>query len=490
MARVEVQLAWKTQAGHRHQVEGLENEDAVFVTEEHPVFDAVLMVADGMGGHPLPREASQAAVQAARDLLSDAGQLARAGDVSEALVAALDEANRAVHELRAPRAGGRAPGTGTRPPGTTLSIAVLAEGTLHVAHVGDGSVFLMRGGQVRALAGGEERRSGNRPAQYLGQEPPLEPEERRIALAEGDRLLLCTDGLTRYFREAGPEALERVLGREGVEIPVIASQLTAHSRPDDYDDDTTVALAEVTSFTRAPRKSPETGPRDTREKEAELDAPALRRSREEPGGSLRRPAFPFLPAVAAGLAGAGLLAAGFLAGRATAPKLGPPRPAITALREPASDEDLGSLPQGNVVLLDPLGRRVFTLATRQPPLGSAPISFQAFQVGAGGQFTAASRFRLDPVKQELTDSGDRAYPVEVDASSGTIRILRGGTLIVNTHPPRAAVYLDGKQVGLSPQKSALPAGRHRVRAEGRNWVDDFEVEVLPNRTVTISLGPK
>ena len=56
--RARVQLAGKTQAGHRHQVEGLGNEDAVWVTDAHPAFDAILMVADGMGGHPRPREAS------------------------------------------------------------------------------------------------------------------------------------------------------------------------------------------------------------------------------------------------------------------------------------------------------------------------------------------------------------------------------------------------------------------------------------------------
>ena len=42
MLRAEVELAWKTQAGHRHHVEGLGNEDAVFVTEEHPFFAPLL----------------------------------------------------------------------------------------------------------------------------------------------------------------------------------------------------------------------------------------------------------------------------------------------------------------------------------------------------------------------------------------------------------------------------------------------------------------
>src|SRR5688500_12636102 len=128
MLRAEVQLAWKTQAGHRHHVEGLDNEDAVFVTEEHPVFDAVLLVADGMGGHPRPREASELAVRAAREVLYDPRQLEAAGeDIQGLLTAALQAAHRGVRSL-----GDRTSG---KPPGTTLSVALLGAGTLHVAHI-------------------------------------------------------------------------------------------------------------------------------------------------------------------------------------------------------------------------------------------------------------------------------------------------------------------------------------------------------------------
>src|SRR5688500_9858804 len=177
MARAEVELAWKTQAGHRHQVEGLGNEDAVYVSRTHPQFDAVLMVADGMGGHPRPADASSAAVRAAKEFLHDAQHLRDEKEPLKLLVGALQAAHRAVRRLR---------GSETRAPGTTLSLAVLAEGTLHVAHVGDGSVYLMREGQIHPIAGGEELREGNRPAQFLGQERPPEPELRRVTLTQGD----------------------------------------------------------------------------------------------------------------------------------------------------------------------------------------------------------------------------------------------------------------------------------------------------------------
>jgi len=477
MLRAEVELAWKTKAGHRHQLEGLDNEDAVFVTRDHPLFDALLIVADGMGGHPRPREASETAVQAAQEFLSDPARLESAGDVARALFDALWAAHEAVCRLRN--------GSSRRAPGTTLSVAAVVEGMLYVAHVGDGSVFLMREGQVRALAGGEERRTGNRPAQFLGQESPLEPEERRISLAQGDRVLLCTDGLTRYFREAGPEALERVVGRQGIEIGSIAAQLTAHSRPDEYDDDTTVALAEVTALTHAPRSIPTPGPRAMPGETRTEESPRETGRKSQPG---RRSG---LGTALAGMAvGGGLLVLGFWGGRATAPHVpASPLARPQESRRPAAPETLGRLPAGNVVLLDSLGKRVFTLATRSAPLGNEPVELQAFRVSANGRFTEAGAFRLDPAKGVLTDADGRSYPVETDLTRGAIRVLHGGALVVNTRPPKAAVWVDGEELGPSPRQVTLAAGRHSVRVEGRNWTKEAEVEVIPGATVTLSLGP-
>ncbi|MFN3651372.1 MAG: protein phosphatase 2C domain-containing protein [Armatimonadota bacterium] len=477
MPRAIVNLAWKTQAGHRHHVEGLGNEDAAFVTDEHPVFDAVLMVADGMGGHPRPQEASQAAVAAARERLFDPARLERAPDPARLLLEALQAAHRAVRALRTS-------GTG-KPPGTTLSLALAAEGVLYVAHVGDGSVFLAREGRVSALAGGEDRRAGNRPAQFLGQDDPLEPECRRLALAVGDRLLLCTDGLTRYFGAAGGEELTRVLGRAGADPQVIASQLTAHSRSRDYDDDTTVAVAEVTALTEAPRPVsaraavPPKSPEFPREDAVMASAPSARPAKA-------RGVSPLLAA----LLGAGLLAGGFYAGRTLvpAPPGAPGAPDRAAAREPADPGSLRHLPPGNVILWDELGNRIYALGTRNVAPPSGPLDLQGFTVGRDGRLAAAGRFRYDPTRGLLSDAGGRSYPVELDASSASLRVLRGGTLQVETQPKGARVFVDGQLAGSSPLRVTLAAGRHQVRVVGATWQTESEVEVVAGRSTTLSVG--
>lgn len=469
--RAEVQLAWKTQAGHRHQVEGLGNEDAAWVTDDHPFLDAVLVVADGMGGHPRPREASESAVAAARKVISEA-RIGSAADVPAALSAALARAQAAVQGLRTQPTG--------KPPGTTLSIAAVCEGVLYVVHVGDGSVFVMREGAARCIAGGEDRRAGNRPQQFLGQPQPLEPETARLPLQAGDRLLLCTDGLTRYFNELGRGALEGVLGRPGVPVAAISNQLTAHSRPDSYDDDTTVAVAEVTGLVDTPRPARST-PAVTPVVTPPDPAPSPRNEPEMPQKS---PLSLVLPLVA----GAALLAGGFYAGRLTAPAPAPPTSGGPALREAATPEQLSGLPPGNVVLFDPLNRRLFALATRPVKAEEGVSKLQGFRVGADGRLAEAGQFQLDPARGELRLPGGGKVPVEIDHAGASLRVLRGGVLQVDSRPPGATISLDGRTIGPTPQRITVPAGRYRLRVEGRTWARETDVDVPAGGLLSLSLG--
>lgn len=470
MLRAEVQVAWRTRAGRRHEVEGRENQDAVYVTAEHPHFDAVLMVADGMGGHPLPREAAQRAVSAAREVLAAAPSRrpeAKPG-AAPLLRAALEAAHHAVSTLRPAAPGGARPAAAphARAPGSTLTLAAISGDVLHLAHVGDGSAFLLRDGQARVLAGGEDRRLGNRPAQFLGQPTPLEPETHTLRLVEGDRLLLCTDGLTRYFGEAGPEALERILGRPHVEMAAIAGQLIAHARPAEYDDDTTVAVAEVTRLRAG-------------------DVPGA--APVEPPAAPSRP--PRLPGALLALLGLALLVAGFAAGRLTAPHPPEPEapPGATGAVRPADPTLLRGLPEGNMVLLDELRRQVYLLVTRPPQAGPDPVALQGFRINADGRFERAGRYSYRPHPPTLTDADGRVLPVAPAAAGASLQLVRGGGLIVNTNPPGAVVLVDGARAGRSPLRLTLAEGRHRVRVEGRGWSAEAPVEVIPDATVTLLL---
>jgi protein phosphatase len=94
--------------------------------------------------------------------------------------------------------------------GSTLSMALSFGSDLYVAHVGDSPVFLRQGGALHRLT--RDHTMGVQLA-LLGRDDAAqfqnvlthaigirgtggEPDIRRLDLADGDRLLLCTDGLT------------------------------------------------------------------------------------------------------------------------------------------------------------------------------------------------------------------------------------------------------------------------------------------------------
>ena len=114
--------------------------------------------------------------------------------------------------------------------GTTLTVALSLGPDLTVAHVGDSRVYLLRRGALHRLTrdhtlAQELADLGEIPAgdvathrlrhvltQAIGVwEAGGEPEVRRFRLADGDRLLLCTDGLTEMVDDA---TIAAELGRD------------------------------------------------------------------------------------------------------------------------------------------------------------------------------------------------------------------------------------------------------------------------------------
>lgn len=219
------------------------NEDTVLA--DPPLF----AVADGLGGHEAGEVASQIAVETLRD------HAPRRPDPA-ALQRAVRAANREV--IRAAREG-----IGRAGMGTTLTAALVHGTRVTIAHVGDSRAYLLHGGVlsritedhsvvadlVRAgrITEAESRFHPNRSVitRALGTDPDMDVDVYQVDASAGDRLLLCTDGLTgvlldeqiREILTANPEpdAAVRALidaanGAGGIDnISVVVVDLT----PDD-----------------------------------------------------------------------------------------------------------------------------------------------------------------------------------------------------------------------------------------------------------------
>ncbi|MEF9876117.1 MAG: Stp1/IreP family PP2C-type Ser/Thr phosphatase [Gordonibacter sp.] len=224
------------------------NEDSLIVAP--PLF----AVADGMGGHAAGEVASEIAVNVL-------AERAPAHPDSEALGRAVEEANRAV--IRAAREG-----RGREGMGTTMTAAMLEGERLIIAQVGDSRAYLLHQGKIQQLtrdhslmadmieAGQltpEEARSHpNRSVitRALGSDPHTQPDLYEINVETGDRLLVCSDGLSGMLRDWDIEAtLARMHDPQRC-----ASQLVNEAIAAGGHDNITVIVADVTGFAEVRRK--------------------------------------------------------------------------------------------------------------------------------------------------------------------------------------------------------------------------------------------
>jgi len=190
-----------------------------------PGTDALLAVADGMGGHQAGEVASSLAIQGLAKRLMDHGgaeaTLPGARYYSSRLASVVQEINAEVH-----KAGGR---PDTHGMGTTLTAVVVAGPTYVIAHVGDSRAYLLREGELRRLTQdhswvAEEMARGALTAQQarehprrniltraLGTEPTVQVEQIEGELQQGDVLLLCSDGLHGLVSD---DDIARILARD------------------------------------------------------------------------------------------------------------------------------------------------------------------------------------------------------------------------------------------------------------------------------------
>lgn len=174
------------------------NEDALLVAPDR----GLLAVADGMGGHPAGDVASKIAVdtidRGLTQLDCDDGL-----DSHRVLTDALLDADEAIVD------------NGRQHPdrqgmGTTVVVTHVCEeeADAWIAHAGDSRAYRVNGGHLRQLT--EDHSSaglfGGGITQALGF-GDVSPDVRHLNLKAGDRIVLCTDGLTNMISDGDIEAV-------------------------------------------------------------------------------------------------------------------------------------------------------------------------------------------------------------------------------------------------------------------------------------------
>jgi PPM family protein phosphatase len=187
----------------------------------------LFLVADGMGGHRAGERASALAVTAIEQFTLDSLKwfLGSDRDAAKKVLAQFQSALRETDAKIVEEAEGSPELRGM---GTTVTMAFQLGAQVCVVHVGDSRAYLYRRGELHQLTQdhtvvAEMVRSGAlRPegvAQHHlrhvitnvvgGPEPGVDVEARMLEVQPGDRLLLCSDGLTEMLaHDAIAETLE------------------------------------------------------------------------------------------------------------------------------------------------------------------------------------------------------------------------------------------------------------------------------------------
>jgi serine/threonine protein phosphatase PrpC len=187
-----------------------QNEDSYHC--KHPLY----VVADGLGGHAAGEVASALVVDRLREVT--VAEDASAEQAQQDLAEAVRDANRQIHRSATedPEHAGM---------GTTVTAAIHVGDKLCFAHVGDSRAYLFREGKLeqitedhtpvqRAVRAGvisaeEALRHPSRHvlAQAVGLDVDVDVDTPAVEMESGDRIVMCTDGLTDPVPDADMQRL-------------------------------------------------------------------------------------------------------------------------------------------------------------------------------------------------------------------------------------------------------------------------------------------
>lgn len=224
------------------------NEDSLIIIP--PLF----AVADGMGGHEAGEIASEITV-------NTLAELAPSHLDAEGLTAAVEAANYNV--MKAPRQG-----IGRDGMGTTLTAAMLEGERLLIAQVGDSRAYLLHKGHLQQItrdhslmadlivAGRitpeEARVHPNRSVitRAIGSDIHMRPDIYELNVDAGDRILLCSDGLSSMISN---NAIESIMRRQS-DAQHCADELVTAALENGGADNVTVVVADVPGFSEVREK--------------------------------------------------------------------------------------------------------------------------------------------------------------------------------------------------------------------------------------------
>ncbi|HEV7523336.1 MAG TPA: Stp1/IreP family PP2C-type Ser/Thr phosphatase [Acidimicrobiia bacterium] len=215
------------------------NEDSFLVDDQRALF----AVADGMGGHRGGEVASRTAIEALRAAVANG--------------AALDDAITRANAAVLNRASGDDELTGM---GTTITAVIAVGGRqLLIGHVGDSRAYLLHHGEMvrqtndHSLVEELVREGRLTPEQAeshpqraivtraLGVDDHVDVDLYTLQIEPGDRLVLCSDGLTTMVRERD---IERI-ARNEPDPQRLADALVAAANTAGGEDNTTVVVIDV-----------------------------------------------------------------------------------------------------------------------------------------------------------------------------------------------------------------------------------------------------
>lgn len=207
------------------------------------------VVCDGMGGANGGEIASQTAVKSIEQQILSADEEDFKGEGLKLLLStSIFHANSAIYDIAQENES-------LRGMGTTVIVAIVLDNVAHIAHAGDSRAYLLHNGNIIQLTTDHSMvqeliKNGDLTVEQakvhpqkniitraLGVNPIVEIDYERVTLAEHDRILICTDGLTNYI-----EADEIRKMADTLDSVSLADKLVTLAKENGGGDNITVAI--------------------------------------------------------------------------------------------------------------------------------------------------------------------------------------------------------------------------------------------------------